>query len=438
MDDIKKIALLQTPDYQRKLAQCIHCGLCLQACPTYAVFGSEMDAPRGRIALIRAASQGRVGLEDFKDVFTRHINLCLACRACETACPSGVQYGSLVEMARLVIEENRRPGFAERALRWVGMQQLMPNLYLLKFLARLLWAYEKSGLQRLVRRLAFLPGPLQAMEAILPPLEFQFTRLGELYPALGERQGKVMFFTGCIQEAFLSAVNQATIRVLQRNGFDVFVPTGQSCCGAAHLHLGDLEKARALARCNIDAFRVADEDWAALICNAGGCGLALKEYPRLLADDAEYAADAAAFAAKLVDFSEFMCDHLLAAPEGQIRIRATYVDSCHLRHGQNVIRQPRQLLQMIPGLEYVELSQPERCCGSAGVYNIAQVGTADKILEAKMEDIAATGAELVVASNTGCHMQLLAGVRKAGLAARVAHIAEVLDWSYRNQQVKEE
>jgi glycolate oxidase iron-sulfur subunit len=433
MDDIKDIALLQTPDYQLKLAQCIHCGLCLQACPTYAVFGSEMDAPRGRIALMRAVSQGRVGLADFKDAFTRHINLCLACRACETACPSGVQYGNLVEAARLVVEENRQPGIIERFLRWLGTQQLMPRLGLLKFMARLLWIYERSGLQRLARKRNFLPHSMRAMEAILPPLEFQFTRSGGFYPCLEERQGRVMLFTGCIQEAFLSPVNRATVRVLQRNGFDVFVPDEQTCCGAAHQHLGDLEKARTLARRNIDAFMALEDGWTAIICNAGGCGLALKEYPHLLADDPDYVAQALKFANKVADFSEFLSAHLHAYPKGQVMGRATYVDSCHLRHGQKVINQPRQLLNMIPGLEYIELSQPERCCGSAGVYNIAHSETADKILEAKMADIAGTGADLIVTTNTGCHMQLIAGVRNAGLTARVAHIAQVLDWSYGNQ-----
>jgi glycolate oxidase iron-sulfur subunit len=241
-----------------------------------------------------------------------------------------------------------------------------------------------------------------------------------------------MFFAGCIQEAFLSEVNRATIRVLQRNGYDVFVPNEQTCCGAAHQHLGDLDHARTLARRNIEAFKPLDGDCAAVICNAGGCGLALKEYPHLLAKDPDYALQAQAFASKVADFSEFLSDHLHVAPTGKIRERATYADSCHLRHGQKVISQPRQLLGMIPGLEYVELSQPERCCGSAGVYNIAQVETADKILEAKIADIAATGADLVVTTNTGCHMQLISGVRRAGLSARVVHIAQVLDWSYNN------
>jgi glycolate oxidase iron-sulfur subunit len=422
--------LLQTPDYRQKLNQCIHCGLCLQACPTYAVFGTEMDAPRGRIALMNAASQGLIEAEDFAAVFTPHIALCLACRACETACPSGVQYGALVEMARVVVEQNRRPGAAERFLRWAGAQQLMTKPRLLRAVARLMWLYEKTGLQSLVRRLNFLPKTLKAMEGILPPIALQFTPPGSTAPAIGERRGRVLFFTGCIQDAFLGPVNQATRRVLQRNGYDVFTPAGQTCCGAAHLHLGEVEQAKRLARQNIDAFLALGEDCVAVVNNAGGCGVSLKEYPHLLADDPQYAGKARRFAAKVADVNEFLSTHLHVAPAGALDVTATYSDSCHLRHGQKVVKPPRELLKKVPGLRLVELSQPDRCCGSAGVYNIAQVDTANAVLDAKMADIAATGAGLIVTSNTGCHMQLIAGVRRAGLKARVAHVVEVLDWAY--------
>jgi glycolate oxidase iron-sulfur subunit len=268
------------------------------------------------------------------------------------------------------------------------------------------------------------------MEAILPPIELDFTLLDGLTPAEGEKRAGVQFFTGCVQEAFLSGVNQATSRVLRRNGYQVYTPKSQTCCGAAHLHLGGLEGARELARRNIDAFLAQGEGDQPIICNAGGCGLTLKEYPHLLAEDPDYAARACEFAARVKDINEFLAEHLHVPPRGEVRGLATYADSCHLRHGQNIIEQPRNLLGMVPGLEHVELSQPERCCGSAGVYNIAQVETADAILDAKMSDIAATGADLIVTSNTGCYMQLLVGVRKAGLKARVAHVVEVLDWAY--------
>lgn len=426
---IQKIEILHTPEYQKKLSQCIHCGLCLQACPTYAVFGVEMDSPRGRIALMKAAAEGRIEPEEFRETFTRHISLCLACRACETACPSGVQYGALLEEARLVVEKNRQPGLAERFLRWFGTRQLMVKPALLKFIARLMWLYEKLRLQNLVRSINVLPKTLKAMEAILPPIELKFTPMGRPLAPSQAKQGRILFFTGCIQEAFLSAVNAATIRVLQRNGYEVLAPTGQTCCGAAQLHLGDREFARQLARKNIDTFLAAGE-CDAILNNAGGCGVSLKEYPHLLADDPLYAERARQFSAKVRDVNEFLAANLRVPPKGRLQARATYSDSCHLRHGQKIIRQPRDLLKAIPGLQLVELSAPDRCCGSAGVYNIAQVDTANAILDTKMADIAATGAELIVTSNTGCYMQLIAGARRAGLKARVCHVVEVLDESY--------
>lgn len=427
----KDIQVLRTPEYKAKLSKCIHCGMCLHACPTYAVFGTEMDAPRGRIALMRAAAEGRIGPEAVKDVFSRHVLLCLACRSCESACPSGVQYSSLLEMARSVVEYNRTQGALERLLRWIGTKKMMPNLKLLKLLARGIWVYEVIGLQRLVRSFDFLlPATLRAAEGILPPVQLRFTPLGQSASPQGERRGRVFFFTGCIQEAFLAQVNEATIRVLQRNGYEVYTPPGQTCCGAAHLHLGDFESAKRLARKNIDAFLSLDDQADAVICNAGGCGLALKEYPHVLSDDASYAHRAAEFSSKVKDVNEFLHDHLNVLPTGKVPVRATYSDSCHLRHGQKITNQPRDLLKKIPGLELKELQQPDRCCGSAGVYNIVQVDTANAVLDEKMEDIAGTGAEVIVTSSTGCQMQLIAGVRRAGLKAEVMHVVELLDLSY--------
>ncbi len=431
------LELLTSNEYKSKLAQCVHCGLCLNACPTYAVFGTEMDGPRGRIALMRAAASGRLGIEEFTGAFAQHITLCLACRACETACPSGVKYGYLVEGARIAIERNRRPGVIERFTRWLGLRQLMPHLGRLRLAARLLWIYQRTGLQRLVRHLDFLPKTLRAMDAILPPIETAYRDYRAPAPAMGEKRGQVAFFIGCVQEAFLSRVNEATIRVLQQNGYEVHFPVGQTCCGAAQLHVGEEELTRALARRNIDAFLAGEYD--AIISNAGGCGATLKEeYVRLFADDATYAEKARRFSAKVKDINEFLVDHLHVPPSGRVAARATYSDSCHLRHGQKVIKQPRTLLQQVPGLELVELKMPDRCCGSAGIYNIVQVDAANEVLDSKMADIAATGADLIVVSNAGCQMQLLAGVRRAGLKAEVLHVVEVLDRSYRNGNLRKE
>ncbi|HWQ11857.1 MAG TPA: heterodisulfide reductase-related iron-sulfur binding cluster [Roseiflexaceae bacterium] len=423
------LELLTSAEYRAKLDQCIHCGLCLPACPTYEVFGTEMDGPRGRIALMRAAAEGRVPAAQLQGAFATHIGRCLACRACETACPSGVQYGALYEVARAVVEHGRVAGPAERALRWLGLRQLLPHRHRLRALARLLRLYQASGLQRLVRRLAWaLPRHLRAMEAILPPIGPAHPPLGQVAPAIGARRGRVALFAGCVQDAFLPHVNAATVRVLQRNGYEVMAPPAQTCCGAAQLHAGDEAFARDLARRNVDAFLSADVD--AVVVNAGGCGLSLKEYPHLLRADPVYAPRAAHLAARVSDLAEFLAAAPLVPPRGLVRARALYADSCHLRHGQRVVRQPRELLRAVPGLELVELRQPDRCCGSAGVYNIAQPDTADQILDAKMADVAASGADLIVTANAGCHMQYLYGVRRAGLCARVLHLAEVLDKAY--------
>jgi len=297
------------------------------------------------------------------------------------------------------------------------------------------------------------------MEGLLPRLPARYPDYRKPAPAMGEKRGTVAFFHGCVQEAFLADVNAATIRVLQRNGYEVHVPPDQTCCGAAQLHVGEVELARELARRNIDAFTPSlppsasrrtgspsqgegqggglpssEEDPAgeydAIINNAGGCGTTLKEYDHLLADDPAYADRAKLFVAQVKDISEFLADHLREPPRGVLNARVTYVDSCHLRHAQRVAQQPRDLLKMIPGLELVELKHPDHCCGSAGVYNIVHPDTANAILDAKMADIAATGAEMIVTTNTGCYLQLLHGVRRAGLKARVVHLVELLDQAY--------
>jgi glycolate oxidase iron-sulfur subunit len=306
----------------------------------------------------------------------------------------------------------------------------MPRLDRLRWLARLLRLYQWSGLPRLVRRLNVLPGPLRVMEGMLPPLSTRYRDHRIPAPAIDGQRGAVAFFFGCIQEAFLSNVNEATIRVLQRNGYEVRFPRAQTCCGAAALHLGEEEQARLQARRNIDAFLDCGADVLAIVNNAGGCGAALKEYPHLLRDDPQYAEKARAFAAKVMDVSEFLAEHLHAAPGGEIQARVVYSDSCHLRHAQKVARQPRDLLRMIPGLELAELEKPDRCCGSAGVYNIQQWETAEAVLDAKMADIDQTGAEIVVVANTGCYMQHVYGAQRSRNHPRVAHLVELLEESY--------
>jgi glycolate oxidase iron-sulfur subunit len=384
-----------------------------------------MDSPRGRIALISAAADGRIDLDG---PFQEHIELCLGCRACETACPSGVQYGLLYEAARTAIEEARTPSPFERAARWLGLRQLMPHTGRLRLLARTMKLYQVSGVQRVVRSLKVLPKRLQEMEAILPPLPNTYPDYSQPAPAIGEKRGEVAFLYGCVQDAFLSGVNAASVRVLQRNGYEVHFPQAQTCCGAAQVHSGEHTLAQDLARRNIDA--CCEREYVAIISNAGGCGATLKQYEHLLADDPLYTPRAKAFVEKLKDISEFLADHLHKPPSGRIETRVTYVDSCHLRHGQKVVRQPRQLLKAIPGVELIELKQPDMCCGSAGIYNIVQPATANQVLDAKMADVAQTHATTIVTANTGCHMQMIYGVRKANLSAEVIHLVELLDRSY--------
>lgn len=416
---------LRSSGYQSLLSQCVHCGLCLPACPTYSIFHTEMDSPRGRIQLMGAAAEGRIELDE---LFQEHIDLCLGCRACETACPSGVQYGLLLEGARHAMADEVPQSKMEQFVRWLALKQMLPHQGRLRLLARSLWLVQQLGLDRLAKGLGVVPKPLQGMADLLPPLKLNQVATNRPAAAIGTKQGDVALLYGCVQDAFLSGVNAATVRVLQHNGYEVHFPQGQSCCGAAGLHMGESELTKELARRNIDACN--DRDYVAIISNAGGCGATLKEYAHLLADDPAYAGKARAFVAKLNDVSEFLAEHLHQPPTNPVNARVTYVESCHLRHGQKIVKQPRQLLAAIPGLTFVDLQRPDQCCGSAGVYNITQSETANQVLDAKLADVAQTNATVVVTSNTGCHMQMIYGVRKAGIDAEVIHLVELLDRAY--------
>jgi glycolate oxidase iron-sulfur subunit len=376
---------------------------------------------------MRAASDQRIG---FEGAFKEHINLCLACRSCVTACPSGVQYGALIEMARHTLEQNRSSGQLERFIRWLALESLMPEVDRLKLIARLIRFYQRSGIDQLVSRFGLLPSRFESLEALLPPMPESYSDYRK--PALTDApsKGAVAFFYGCVQEAFLAQVNAATVRVLQRNGFDVHFPQAQTCCGAAQLHLGEVDLARRLARQNIDAFFEIETPVMAIINNAGGCGATLKEYDQLLADDPQYAEKARDFSAKVKDISEFLVEHLNKPPAVAVKLKVVYSDSCHLRHAQKVIDQPRILLETIPGLELVEIKHPEFCCGSAGVYNIVNQEIANQILDLRMADICETSADAIVVSNTGCYFQLLKGVRSRGESMKVIHLVELLDEAY--------
>jgi glycolate oxidase iron-sulfur subunit len=413
-----------------QLLQCVHCGLCLPSCPTYAELGQEPDSPRGRIYLIKALADGRIELSD---AAAQHLSLCLGCRACESACPSGVSYGHLIEAGRAELEA-RRPGSPVRRLvRWAAFEGLLPRPGLLRLVAGALRFYQRSGFQRLVRAsglLRLLPAPLAASEALLPPLPpaGRGGVLPELIPARGAPRDRVGFLHGCVQDAVFRPHNEATIRCLTRQGVEVRVPRGQGCCGALHAHAGEPERARALARATITAFEGSELE--AVVVNAAGCGAHMKAYGHLLRRDPAWAARATAFARKVVDVTEFLARAPLAEPLGPLPLRATYHDPCHLAHGQQVRSAPRALLRAVPGLELVELGEAEMCCGSAGIYNLTEPVMAQRLLERKMAHVDATGAGTVVTANPGCILQLAAGLRARGRDVEVLHVVEVLDRAY--------
>jgi glycolate oxidase iron-sulfur subunit len=408
------------------LAKCVHCGLCLQHCPTYLQTGQETESPRGRIHLIEALNEGRI---EVSDQYANHLNLCLVCRACESACPSGVPFGRIMEQARAQLVSRRPGAWGERLLRWVAFQQLMPHRSRLRTLAVLLRAYQRSGLQALVRGTKLLPGSLRRTEYQLPLLSERFFEPPvERFPAFGSRRYRVGLFSGCVMPYLYAEVHAATLRVLRQNGCEVVVPRSQGCCGALNVHSGERVAARAMARRNLTAFLDAGLD--AVIVNAAGCGSTLKEYGDLLGEDPGDRSLVARFTPLVRDVSEFLASIMLAPPSRLVRRRVTLQESCHLVHAQRIKAAPRQILAAIPGLELVDLRQPDLCCGSAGVYNLLQPMMSTAILTDKVAELRATGADTVVTANPGCLLQLAQGARAAGLGIRVVHLVQLLDEAY--------
>ncbi len=411
------------------LDRCVHCGLCLQACPTYRQLGVEMDSPRGRIYQMVQVDNGA----PITDSYREHIDLCLACRACETACPSGVAYGRLVEAARSDIEAHTQRPLPVRAFRWFIFNRLLCSPPLLTLAGSALWLYQASGVQRLVRATRILHLlKLADLESLTPPAQppFFFSSIGKTFPAIGEKRYRVALLAGCIANVSFARLNEATVRVLRQNGCEVVVSKGQTCCGALHVHSGVRDTARQLARQNIDAIPPAGFD--AIISNAAGCGSTLKEYDELLEHDPAYAPKARAFVAKMRDVNEFLASIPLNPRMGQVAVRATYQDSCHLAHGQKITLAPRQLLAQVPGLQFHEMPQASLCCGSAGIYNVLHTEMALDILKEKMANVNSVRPAIIVTANPGCMLQLEAGVRLHGNGQRVLHVVEVLDQAYRS------
>jgi glycolate oxidase iron-sulfur subunit len=414
------------------ILRCVHCGLCLNDCPTYVELGLETESPRGRLYLMRALSQGRIPVSAN---VVRHLDLCLQCRNCEDVCPSGVRYGQIMEETRAqILRDGRRAPAAWLASRLV-LRLFFSQPQRLRHLMAALSLYQRSGFQDLLGRsrlLNLLPEPWRNLQQLLPRVSAHpFTATGVVgSPPDDPPRFRVGLLSGCMMPYVFAHVHEATVRLLVRQGCQVVVPPKQVCCGALHLHAGDREEAMRLARRNIDVFLAEDVD--AIIVDVAGCGAAMKEYGELLKDDPSYAEKAARFSSLVKDVNEFLADLPLSDGLGPLNRVVTYQDPCHLLHVQGIKSQPRALLQAIPGLKLVEMSHPDQCCGSAGFYNILHPRMAQRLLERKMQDVAATGAQIIATANAGCALQLEAGLKRYGMSARVAHVVELLDEAYQS------
>ncbi len=394
---------------------CVHCGLCLPSCPTYRVLGSEMDSPRGRIYLMRAFDEGRAQVTDS---FEEHMFRCLDCRACETACPSGVRFGHMMEAMRGTIVEQRPANWIAR----LTLNHVFPYPRRFAAVSRILQMYRVSGFQSFLRSTGWLKAvspKMAAAESLMPDLEIESgVGLDSYHRAEGRRQGVVALFTGCVMNSMLGSVNRSTVRLLNAAGYDVAVPGDQICCGALANHAGFRQTAGEMARKNVGAFRPKDFD--AIIINAAGCGAMLKEYPQLIGGAEE-------FSSKVKDIAEFLVTtriyDRLTLPQ---QVRAGYDDPCHLIHGQRVKSEPRRLLKAIPGLEYVELEGADQCCGSAGIYNLTQNELSMQILDRKMEQVRKANVDVLVTGNPGCMFQFRYGAKRAGIPLEVVHPVELL------------
>jgi len=415
------MAGIDSEHVQGLVDECVHCGFCLPACPTYSLWGQEMDSPRGRIHIMGQVLAG----QPMPGAAAKHFDSCLSCMACVPACPSGVRYGEIVEAARVEIERTvRRPGL-ERLYRAL-IFGLFPYPGRLRAARLPLALAQATGLRSLLRRPAIAartPQFLRTMESLAPPVS-PIEALPLRTPAVGARRGVVGLLTGCVQSVFFSHINTATVRVLAAEGFDVVVPEAQGCCGALSSHAGRHGQAVKLAKKTIDTFRAADVDY--VVVNAAGCGSVVKEYSRLLADDSSYRDGAAWLSGQARDFSELLGAYGSRALRHRMDVRVAYHDACHLGHAQGIRVQPRALLQEVPGLELVEISD-QFCCGSAGIYNLVQPQTAEELGDRKAKSILASGAEMIVTTNPGCMTQIRSALERADSPIAIVHIAELLD-----------
>lgn len=420
-------AFVDTMDYD-EMMNCTRCGFCLPSCPTYIESGKdEKQSPRGRIALMKGLVDGVIEpSEDMK----RSIDLCLGCRACETACPSGVNFGHLLEQARSAINQSSDKGFLEKTTRTVVFDQMFPKQKRMQQATSLLYLYQSSGLDKGVRSLGllnFLPDTLKNMEKVLPKVPKQKHNTPKSSKSSIASKKKVAFFSGCLMDTMFKETNRSTIKLLEYAGCEVTIPENQNCCGALHGHSGEMEKAKEMAKNNIRSFEAGDYDY--IITNAGGCGAFLHDYDHLLKDDAEWAGRADEFSSRIKDISSILGElDFYSKPlelEDQV---VTYQDSCHLRNVQKTFEEPRKLLQSIKGIQYAEMKNAQGCCGSAGIYNILESEMSMQILDHKMENVKDTMAKTIVTANPGCLLQMKLGIEREGLSGqmRAVHIVDLL------------
>ncbi len=411
---------------------CVHCGFCLPVCPTYVLWNEEMDSPRGRIYLMKLAADGQATINP---QWVSHFETCLGCMACMTACPSGVDYGKLIEATRAQIERKHDRGFAEKLYRKF-IFELFTRPDRLRTLRWPLLLYQRSGLQALLRRtgvIKILPKRLRSMEALLPRVP-DAEPFAEVTPAQGQKRLRVGLLLGCVQREFFPDVNAATARVLSAEGCEVVAPEFQPCCGALMVHAGEEEAALQLARRTIEAFERAKVDF--VVSNAAGCGSNLREYGHLLRDDAKYAERARQFAGKCTDISEILAVLPPRAERHPVKARVAYHDACHLQHAQGVRLQPRSVLAQIPELQILEIDEPAVCCGSAGIYNLVQPSAANALGDRKAQLITPLNADVVVTGNPGCILQLQASLARAGSRIPVLHTIQLVDASLRGQPLE--
>lgn len=413
-----------------EIMNCMQCGFCLPSCPTYRQTGKEVASPRGRIALMKGIAQDALQIDH---EFENNMYLCLGCRACETACPAGVPYGSLVETAREVVETRKKEEKKAPWIRDLIFNKVFPYPERIDKMGTALWAAQAAGLQTMAQKTGLinvLPRPMAEMQRAVDQVaspSARKKRVKVMKPQGKSATLKIGMFKGCIMDVMFYETNQATARVLAKAGCEIIFVEDQACCGALHAHAGEKEGAVELAKRNIEAFEKADVDF--IVNNAGGCGAALKEYHHWFRDDPAWKERAMAFVAKSRDANELLAELPELTFTKELNVRVTYQDSCHLAHGQGIRNQPRQLIRRIPGVEYIEMIDADSCCGSAGIYNITNFDMSMRILDDKMKNVQQTQAHLIVTSNPGCLLQMKQGILRAGMNDRMeaVHIMDLLD-----------